>query len=78
MEIGEKRQALELRAYDAHTTNAPTTYFIGQPEEGMVAHGRDDLHLQFDEHSWWGWGLLENWEGNTSQHFRPAGYGNPS
>ena len=33
------------------------------------------LHLGVDPDSWWGWGLLENWEGNTTEHYRPHNYG---
>lgn len=51
------------------------TYYIGNPEKGMDAFDRDDLHLDSGPNSWWGWGLLENWEGHTSQHFRPASFG---
>lgn len=73
MEIGDKKNALELWAFkpngDYHT------YFIGVPEEGMAAFGRDDLHLDMNPGSWWGWGLLENENGRTSEHYRPGSYG---
>ena len=77
-EIGKKDEsgqftALELWAMQAdHSYN---TYYVGQPTEGMEAHGRDDLHLDSGPDSWWGWGLLENGEGNTSTHYRPASCG---
>lgn len=51
------------------------TYYLGQSSPGMIAYGRDDLHLDSGPNSWWGWGLLENWEGATSTHYRPASYG---
>jgi hypothetical protein len=77
-EIGDvvdgKSSALELHAF--RTSGADyDTYYVGKPSPGMEAFGKDDLHLSFEHHSWWGWGLLENWEGNTTQHFRPASYG---
>lgn len=76
-EIGEpvdgKFKALELRAKISE--NDWVTYYVGEPQTGMQAFGRDDLHLDTEPGSWWGWGLLENWEGNTSEHYRPASYG---
>ena len=72
-EIGDKGQALELHATIDDKGNYDT-YYVGEPEEGMEAHGRDDLHLDQAPGSWWGWGLLENSEGNTSEHYRPASY----
>lgn len=74
MEIGKNGKALELQAY-LDQSSIPETYYIGEPEPGMDAFGRDDLHLGTEERSWWGWGLLENSEGRTSEHYRPASYG---
>lgn len=71
IEIGKK--ALEIHAFTSPTDYE--SYYIGEPEQGMDAYGKDDLHIGTDARSWWGWGLLENWEGNTSEHYRPAGYG---
>jgi len=75
MDIGEKGQALELWAFKSDQNNDYETYYIGAPEQGMDAYGREDLHLGVDPNSWWGWGLLENWEGNTTEHYRPHNYG---
>lgn len=75
MEIGKNHRALELQTYPADKGNNYETYYVGEPEEGMEAFGKDDLHLDSGPNSWWGWGLLENWEGNTSEHYRPASYG---
>lgn len=73
VQIGKERKALELWA---HRDGADReTYYIGEPEPGMDAYEKDGNHLEFGPYSWWGWGLLENWEGNTTQHFRPASYG---
>lgn len=77
-EIGDvvdgKSHALELHVFRSSVVDYET-YYVGKTSPGMEAHGRDDLHLSSDHRSWWGWGLLENWEGNTSEHFRPASYG---
>lgn len=74
-EIGDKKQALELTVFPREDSNDYQTYYIGKPEEGMDAFGREDLHLGLEPGSWWGWGLLENWEGNTTEHYRPHNYG---
>jgi hypothetical protein len=73
-DIGEQKQALELMVFP-DKSNDYETYYIGKPEEGMEAFGRGDLHLGMEPSSWWGWGLLENQEGNTSEHYRPHNYG---
>jgi len=76
-EIGKTGHALELKAImSEHNKDYDCqTYYIGEPEPGMEAHGRDDLHIESGDHSWWGWGLLENAQGNTTEHYRPASYG---
>jgi len=74
-EIGKEGHALEIVAFMSNQNNDYETYYVGQPESGMEAFGKDDLHLNSEPGSWWGWGLLENWEGNTSEHYRPASYG---
>lgn len=74
-EIGVEGHALEIIAFSSNQNNDYETYYIGTPEQGMDAYGRQDMHLGDGDHSWWGWGLLENWEGNTSEHYRPASYG---
>lgn len=73
-EIGETGHALEVWAFTDEKGNYET-YYVGEPEVGMDAYGRDDLHLDYAPGSWWGWGLLENSEGRTSEHYRPASYG---
>lgn len=74
MEIGREGHALELWVF-ADQSNSYETYYVGKPEEGMDAYGREDLHLGIDPGSWWGWGLLENHEGKTTEHYRPHSYG---
>lgn len=73
-DIGVKGQALELFVAIDDIGNY-AIYFIGEPEEGMDGYGRNDLHLDSRSGSWWGWGLLENKDGKTSEHYRPASYG---
>lgn len=80
MEIGNEgpapsdgKKALELWAFTGK--NDYESYYIGEPSEGMDAFGRKDLHLGSDPGSWWGWGLLENSAGNTTEHYRPGSYG---
>lgn len=75
LEIGEKGRALELQVFESNQNNIYETYYVGEPEPGMDAYGREDSHLGTEPGSWWGWGLLENWEGHTSEHYRPADYG---
>ena len=75
LDIGEKGQALELWAFKSDQNNDYESYYIGKPEEGMDAFGKEDLHMGIEPYSWWGWGLLENWEGNTTEHYRPHNYG---
>lgn len=76
MDIGEKGRALELWAFDQ--AGNYESYYIGEPEEGMIAFGSDSLHLGIEPGTWWGWALLENAAGKTTEHFRPASYGIPS
>jgi hypothetical protein len=74
MEIGKDGHALELQAFKTELSNDYETYYIGLPEEGMDAYGKEDLHLGLEPHSWWGWGLLENSAGKTTEHYRPASW----
>ena len=73
MEIGSKRQMIEIHAVPPGSVGGGDyeIYFVGAAEEGMSSIDRDGWNMN----SQWGWGLLENWEGNTTQHFRPASYG---
>ena len=69
MEIGLKGRLLELWAFHHPLPSTYDVFYIGETEPGMVTH--DDWHSQQN----WGWGLLENERGSTTQHFRPASYG---
>ena len=66
MEIGENHRTLEIRAHQTEQDGYYQTYFVGERDENMTA-------LTDENH--WGWGLLENSEGKTSEHYRPASYG---
>ena len=70
MTIGETGRIIELWAFHGPEPSGYDCYYIGEAEPGMSAV--DDIAHHGNHY---GWGLLENWEGNTSQHFRPAGYG---
>lgn len=74
-QIGVKGRALEIHLFGPTHDKYGDTYYIGEPEEGMDAFGKEDLHLHMEPYSWWGWGLLENASGKTTEHFRPANWG---
>lgn len=74
MEIGAQGRALELWTFPTEASMPYETYYIGEPEPQMEAWNQP-THLDYESGSWWGWGLLENAEGKTTQHFRPANYG---
>jgi len=66
MEIGQNKRTLEIWVFRSEAGGDYDTYYVGEKEDGM------DVLSSFNH---WGWGLLENGEGNTTEHFRPAGYG---
>lgn len=71
-ELGEERHTLAITAFHHAEPSAYDSYTVGErlPDTvrpNVTIGGYDDDH--------WEWGLLENWEGNTSQHFRPHSYG---
>lgn len=66
MEIGTSGRMIELWAFAFEGPSTYESYFIGEKEDGMDS---------VNEYNNWGWGLLENANGVTSQHFRPASYG---
>ena len=66
MEIGRDKKTLEIWAFKTPSGDGYEAYFVGEREKNMTA---------LNEANHFGWGLLENWEGNTTQHFRPASYG---
>jgi hypothetical protein len=71
-----KHKALELWAYDGPEPGPYLSFLIGEREKhGLSSEARDAGIVLRPEHDWWGWGLLENESGRTTEHFRPAGYG---
>lgn len=61
---------LEILAFHGPEPSGYDTYYVG--DFGPECDAVDDIRY-YGNH--WGWGLLENWEGNTSEHYRPASYG---
>lgn len=61
---------LEIWAFHGPEPSGYDTYYVG--EFGPDADAVDNIN-HFGNH--FGWGLLENWEGNTSEHYRPTSYG---
>lgn len=59
-------KTLEIRAYDSNNGGDYVNYYVGDRTDAMTA---------LTDANAYGWGLLENWEGNTSEHYRPASYG---
>jgi len=64
---------IQISAFDALRDPLYQTYFVGEPKSRAEStaidfHGTEDC-------SHWGWAVLENAAGNTTQHFRPASYG---
>jgi hypothetical protein len=66
MEIGTKKKTLEIWAHRSTLGSDYEAYYVGEREDDMTAL-TDENHF--------GWGLLENWEGNTTEHYRPSSYG---
>lgn len=56
-------KAMEVWAFDNPEPSNYKSYLIGSITNDRRKGG------------WHGWGLLENLEGNTTQHFRPASFG---
>lgn len=66
MEIGPARRMLEIWAFHDQEPSPYDVYYVGERESDMDA-------VNFDNH--WGWALLENSDGNTTEHYRPCGWG---
>lgn len=69
------KQSLEIQAFYDAECRTWDVFYVGEPSKGMEAFGKKDLHLHSGCHSWWGWGLLENAVGKTTEHYRPGSYG---
>jgi len=66
---------IELKAYFGTNECDYKTFFIGYlTDEQRVGRTLIDWHGS-EDNSVWGWAVLENQAGNTTQHFRPASYG---
>jgi hypothetical protein len=66
MEIGVNRRTMEIWAFKDEEPSPYVVYYVGEREPEMNA-------LTWANH--WGWALLENGQGNTTEHYRPAGHG---
>jgi hypothetical protein len=70
-------KGLELWAFDGPEPGPYKSFLIGEREKHGLSssEARDAGIVLRPEHDWWGWGLLENENGRTTEHFRPASYG---
>lgn len=75
MEIGQhasdggphgKTKTVEIWAFSGLEPSNYETFYVGERTTSMTA-------LDDDNH--WDWGLLENAQGRTTEHFRPHSYG---
>lgn len=66
-------KGLELWAFNSAAPSDYETYLIGEPEHHAVVDQAGDVVGMSPK--WYGWGLLENENGRTTEHFRPASYG---
>lgn len=66
LEVGKTNKTIELQAHNSEHGGDYVNYFVGDREPEMTALN-DENHF--------GWGLLENMAGNTTEHYRPASYG---
>lgn len=76
MDCGNHEKLLEIEAYRGKAEH--DTFFIGKdpyPED----ESRPPTDIIDRYGSWnmslWGWGLLENSDGKTTEHYRPHSYG---
>jgi hypothetical protein len=70
-EFGEgNAKAIELWVFDGPAPSTYHSFLIGD-----IKAQPDREAPNFISEGWFGWGLLENGEGKTTQHFRPASYG---
>ena len=63
-------KAIELWVFDGPVPSLYHSFLIGDKN---AQPNREDPN--FISEGWFGWGLLENESGKTTQHFRPASYG---
>ena len=66
-------KAISLRAFDGPEPSSYLEFNIGDAEKHRTP---EDKKISPDTPDWWfGWGLLENEAGRTTEHFRPAFWG---
>lgn len=63
-------RGLEIRAFEGPEPSHYLSFLIGDETKHVLYAGPKP-----PSPDWWGWGLLENAAGKTTEHFRPAGYG---
>ena len=63
-------KAIELWVFDGPNPSTYHSFLIGDEKAQP-----DREAPNFVSEGWFGWGLLENQSGKTTQHFRPASYG---
>lgn len=66
MTIGENKRTLEIWAHMTPQGGDCQPIFVGAHEPQMDGVPAEEF---------WGWGLLENAQGKTTEHFRPSSYG---
>ncbi len=66
LKAGDPPRTLEIRAFENNVTGYYENYYVGERTAEMTAL-TDENHF--------GWGLLENSAGKTTEHFRPYTYG---
>ena len=66
----ENAKAIELWAFHGPEPSHYDSFLIGDMK---AQPNREDPN--FISEGWFGWGLLENAAGKTTEHFRPASYG---
>jgi hypothetical protein len=64
--IGPDKKTIRIMAYNSSNGGDYRDYYVGEYKEEYDA---------IDKRDHYGWGLLENLSGRTSEHFRPHNYG---
>jgi len=66
-------KAIELWAFHGPEPSAYDSYLVGDREKFKPVLKHTGVLRPEDD--WWGWGLLENEAGRTTEHYRPANFG---